>query len=259
MPWIPELFTAPELERVLERDELTVPYFDGLLTGEIDALIGSFAGEPQLHDPLRGRVKGADAFAAYVEQTRAWLAERNVTFEDVERAAEKERGFGEVVLHLDGERGRLELPYAIVADRRSDLRIEELRLYYSGRPLTGRDVHRPPLLQADPGLGTWDAVAGYERALAAGDPEAVVAAFEPDGYARDATGAVHRGAEGLRAFYARRLSGDGVRLEHCASLHDGRLCALEHNVLRSPPQAGLTVYVEGPTGKLAAARIYDDA
>lgn len=41
-------------------------------------------------------------------------------------------------------------------------------------------------------------------------------------------------------------------------------CALEYNVVRwgkteLPPEAGVAVYVRGPSGKPAAARIYDDA
>ena len=45
---------------------------------------------------------------------------------------------------------------------------------------------------------------------------------------------------------------------------DARACALEYNVVAwgrttLPPQAGLAVYVRGDSGKLAAARIYDDA
>jgi hypothetical protein len=55
----------------------------------------------------------------------------------------------------------------------------------------------------------------------------------------------------------------GVALEHCALIDDGRACALEYNVVQwgkteLPPQAGIAVYVRGETGKLAAARIYDD-
>jgi hypothetical protein len=55
--------TAGEVER--ERLE-AVPYYDGLMSGELDALVRSFAGEPVLHDPLRGRIKGARAFESYV-------------------------------------------------------------------------------------------------------------------------------------------------------------------------------------------------
>ena len=61
MPWVPELFSAPALERVKEkqrRNELvSMPYFDGLMAGEPDALVESFAGEPELHDPYAGASK----------------------------------------------------------------------------------------------------------------------------------------------------------------------------------------------------------
>jgi SnoaL-like domain len=181
MPWIPELFSAPVLERLEEkwqRERLdAVPYYDRLMSGERDALIGSFAGEQVLHD------------------------------------------------------------------------------------------HRPPMLQRDPELRASDVVAEYQRALAAGDVDAIVATFEPDACAREPAGGryVHRGLGGLRAFYERLFSNDGgIPLEHCALVDTGRACALEYNVVmwgrtELPPEAGVAVYVRGESGKLAAARIYDDA
>jgi hypothetical protein len=70
VPWLPELFSAPvlaQLQEKRERERLeAVPYYDGLMAGERDALISSFAGEPVLHDPLHGRVTGERAFGAYV-------------------------------------------------------------------------------------------------------------------------------------------------------------------------------------------------
>jgi hypothetical protein len=49
------------VQRVLDerRDKQlpAVPYFDGLITGETDALIASFAGEPELHHPVHGRIR----------------------------------------------------------------------------------------------------------------------------------------------------------------------------------------------------------
>ncbi|MFL5840474.1 MAG: nuclear transport factor 2 family protein [Thermoleophilaceae bacterium] len=150
MPFVPELFSAPVLARLEEKwrlDELVaVPYFDGLMAGEPDALVESFAGEPELHDPARGRVKGARALKAFVTDMNASIARRNVSVEDVEHVVTERRGFEEVVLHLDGETGRVDLPVAIVADREADGRIDELRIYSSSWPLTGRHANRPPLL-----------------------------------------------------------------------------------------------------------------
>jgi hypothetical protein len=58
-------------------------------------------------------------------------------------------------------------------------------------------------------------------------------------------------------------NGGGITLQHCGLIDDGQACALEYNIVgwgktELPPQAGVAVYVRGETGKLAAARIYDD-
>jgi hypothetical protein len=271
MPFVPELFSAPVLAHVEEKQRVeelvAVPYFDGLMAGEPDALVESFAAEPELYDPVRGRVKGTRAFRAFVTEMNAWIARRNVSVEDVEHVITERRGFEEVVLHLDGETGRVDLPVAIVADREADGRLDELRIYFSTWPLTGRHGNRPPLLQPDPELHVSDIVAEYQRALTAGDVDAIVAAFEPDGYAREPTGGryLHRGPDGLRSLYQSLFSNDGgILLEHCALIDDKRACALEYNVVRWGqtellPEAGVAIYVRGQSGKIAALRIYDDA
>jgi SnoaL-like domain len=269
VPWLPELFTAPALQQLLDQRRqdqlLAVPYFDGLLAGELDALIESFTGEPLLYDPMRGRVKGVPAFTAFAGHMRDWLRERNVSVEDVDRVMLRRGGFEEAVLHVDGERGRVALPFATIADRADDGRIDELRIYHSNRPLMGRHSTRSPLLQPDSELGESDGVAEHQRALAAGDVDAIVAAFEPDGYVRGPGDvAVHSGPDGLRDFYGRMFSHDGgVAQEHCNVEGDERTTALEYNVVgwgreQLLPQAGLAVYVRGQSGKLAAVRVYDD-
>jgi SnoaL-like domain len=269
MPWAPELFSAPALARLEEkrREKLvTVRYFDGLMMGELDPLIGSFAGEPELHHPVRGRIRGARAFEAYFDEMQAMFRERIVSVEDVDRVVVRRHGFEETVVHLDGDAEEVGLPIAVVADKESDGRIDELRMYYSSWPLTGRHANRPPVLQPDPELRPSGVVAEYQAALAAGDVDAIVAAFEPNGYVREPAGShyVHEGRDGLRAFYELLFSNDGgIRLEHCAVIDDERACALEYNIVRwgeteLPPEAGVAVYVRGETGKLAAARIYDD-
>jgi hypothetical protein len=232
----------------------------------MDALIGSFAGEPELHHPVRGRIKGVRAFERFVAETTAWFADRRVTVEDVDIVRPPSRGVEEVVLQLDSDDGRIELPVAIAGERDERDRMFEMRIYFSSWALNGSHAVRPPVLQADSDLRVPDVVGEYQRALAAGDVEAAVAAFEPDGSMREPAGPAHahRGTEELRALYASFFSnGGGIALEHCALVDDGRACALEYNVVRwgeteLPPQAGLAVYERGPSGKLAAARVYDD-
>jgi hypothetical protein len=260
MPWAPELFSAPVLEAWRERRRtqrlVDVPFFDGLMSGELDALVGSFAGEPEVHHPVRGRIKGARAFADYVTDSAAWIAERNVEVEEVQRVITEPRGFEEVVLHFDGDAGRISVPLALVADHRSEDRLDEVRLYFSRWALTGRHETRPPLLQHDPDLRAADVVAEHQQALAAGDVDAIVATFGPDGYVREPAGGTHQGRDALRAFYAGRR----FTPEPCALVDDGRSCALEYNVERGGvPQAGVAVFVREPGARLAAARLYDDA
>lgn len=268
--WAPELFSAPALERLQHRWELerldAIPYYAGLMSGEHEALIGSFAGEPVLHDPRRGRVIGIPAFEAYVSELRAWLSERNMSYDPVEHVSDGPRGFEEVVLHLDGAGLRVDVPVAIVAERNAAGRLTELRLYHSTWALTGRHLHRPPLLQRDPTLRTDRVIADHTRALADGDVDAVVATFAADGSAREPAGApyLHRGHGELRAFYAQRLAGGGMTLEPCAIAHDGRTCALEYNVVgwggaEVAPEAGIAVFVKDQHDRLAALRMYDDA
>src|SRR3954467_2147399 len=264
MPWIPELFSAPALERVLpDRRHARVPFFAGMMAGEIDALVGSFAGEPELHHPVRGRVKGRGAFERFAADMGAWLVERNVEGEDVALTIPPRRGVEEVVLHFDGDDGtRMALPVAIATDHPEGPQLEEMRLYFSTWPLTGGHALRPPLLQPDPGVGEADVVGEYQRALAAGDLEGVLATFEPDAHVREPSGGphVHRGADELRALFTRFFSnGGGIPLEHCTATDVGRACVLEYNVVAwgrtpRPPEAGIAVYVRGESGRLAPPR-----
>ncbi len=201
-----------------------------------------------------------------MSDTKSWLAERNVTVETMNTVLAPGRGVEELVLHLDHDDRRIELPLSLVADRNDDARILELRMYFSTWPLTGGHAIRPPVLQPVPGVREADVVGDYQRALAAGDVDGAVAAFEPDGFVREPAGGahVHRGADQLRALYELFFSnGGGIPLEHCTVTDDGRSCAVEYNVVawgrtELPPQAGIAVYVRGDTGKLAVARIYDD-
>src|SRR5919206_5176490 len=156
MPWLPELFTAPVLARIWEDERrrrlALVPFFAGVMTGDTRALVASFAGAPELHHPVRGRVKGVAAFERFVSELRTWLTEHSASAEDVDFVLTPARGVEELILHLEPDNGHIELPVAIASDHDDRGRIVEQRIYFSSSPLTGGHATRPPVLQPDPGL-----------------------------------------------------------------------------------------------------------
>jgi len=225
MPWVPELFSAPALARLEEMQQgkvEIVPYFDGLIAGEVDALVESFVGAPRLQHPLRGTIQGEYEFREFVADSERWLRERHATVEDVHRGVLEARGFEEVVVHFGGPIAPLDLPHAMVADHGPDGRIEEIRIYFSTRPLTGQPTPRAPVLPGDPELRLPPAAANYVA----------------------------------------KAGNRGIELEPCVLVDDGEACALEYNAHRpegeTPIEAGLTVCVADPDGALAASRTYDD-
>src|SRR5918994_1471843 len=274
MPWMPEVFTTRMAAARRVQDEETastndaVPYYEGILADEPDALVRSFAArQPVLDDPRVGYVEGTRELRAFASGTAEWLREREAVVENVALTRTPTRTVEEVVLNLladDG--GRLELPVAVVSERNPDRTLKVIRVYHSTWPLTGEHRVRPPLLPADPNLHVEGIAGDYQRALAEGDLEGIVATFEPDGYAREPSGAsyLHRGIEALRDLYAHMFAnGGGIGLDHCTLTDDGVRCAIEYNGVRWGtteilPQAGVAVYERGGSGLLAAARIYDD-
>jgi hypothetical protein len=273
MPWMPENFSSPiaEARSHMESESANdaIPYYEGIMANQPEALVRSFAGEPVLDDPRVGYVEGARRLRAFVNGTAEWLGERDAVVENVALTPTPTRTVEEVVLHLLSEEGgeRVELPVAIVSDRNPDRTLKAIRVYHSMWPLTGEHAVRPPLLPADPALQLpGGVVSDYQRALAEGDLAGIVATFEPDGYAREPSGGayLHHGSEALREVYAHLFAnGGGILLEHCTLTDDGVRCAIEYNCVRwgedeVPPQAGVAVYERGSSGFLAAARIYDD-
>jgi hypothetical protein len=174
------------------------------------------------------------------------------------------RAVVELLAHVDHNGRELAWPVAVVAESSDDLSVV-FRTYCSQWPVDEQRHLRPPILE--PGRDhPGDVVGRYHDALAAGDTEAVVSTFEPDGYFRGPFGPrnAHAGTAELRSFFTRCFSaGGGIGLQVCAVTDDGVRCALEYTCVRwgshdLPPQAGIGVYERGADGLLAAARVYDD-
>ena len=84
MPWMPEVFTTPLATARSAQDEETtstndaVPYYEGILADEPDALVRSFAArQPVLDDPRVGYVEGTRELRAFATGTAEWLRERD--------------------------------------------------------------------------------------------------------------------------------------------------------------------------------------
>ena len=243
----------------------TEAYLARLIAGDRPAIAATFSDAPAIDDPFAGAVRGADALDRFVAERYAWLAARaaRLTPGPVTRAAG--RTVVEATLHLRHEGHDVNLPIAVVGEDAPGGRVRALRVYHSFWPLEGHHRVRAPLLPRDQNAHADGAVADYQRALAAGDVDAIVAAFEPDGYFREPSGEpwVHRGQAELRKFMTQILGAGGIGIDHATITDDGKICAIEFNAVRfgkraMAPQAGLAIYERGPTGRLHAARIYDD-
>ena len=80
MPWMPEAFAAPIADTRSERDDASandaLPYYEGILANQPEALVRSFAGEPRVNDPRVRHVEGTRELHAFVNGTANWLRER---------------------------------------------------------------------------------------------------------------------------------------------------------------------------------------
>jgi len=268
MPWFPEFASAVELARLQDRaagqSDPVAQYLRALETGDPRILENAWPGDIVIHDPLAGQIRGHRHVREFVRHNRSWLGGLNLRTETVASTASGRRAVVELLAHLPGGGPGLLWPVAVVAESPDD-RSVVFRTYCRPWPITGPHQVRPPILE--PGPGRLDGiVAPYQAALEAGDTDAIVGTFEPEGYYREPGGPrpTHRGRGELRSFFSDSFSaGGGIGLKHCAVTDDGVRCAVEFNCVRwgrndLPPQAGLGVYERGPDGLLAAVRVYDD-
>lgn len=241
-------------------------FLDRLRAGERAALLAGFTGAPSVDDPMAGRVRGQTEFLRFVRARHAWLTLRAARVESLRTTRDDRRTVFEGLLHLHLPRDTtVDLPIAVVGDHAADGRVTSIRIYHSHWPLEGKHRVRAPLLPADTSIRIDGVIAAYQQALATGDVDAILDTFEPDGYFREPSGGVwvHRGRTELRDFMRRLLGTGGIGLDHCTVTDDGTAAAIEFNAVRFgnrhlTPQAGLAVYERGASGKLHAARIYDD-
>jgi limonene-1,2-epoxide hydrolase len=267
MPWFPDFVAAAELARqqtrTAGRADPVARYLKALTEGDSRALETVWPGEVVVYDPRAGEVRGHRQLRRFVRQSQALLAARHASTERVASTCVGGRAVVEVLAHLDHDPNEMLWPLAVVAESPDD-RSVVFRIYCSQWPVDGRRHVRAPIVEPVPAR-PGGVVGRYLAALDAGDTDAVVNTFGPDGYFREPVGpGVHRGAAELRSYFSMCFSaGGGIGLESCTLTDDGVRCAVEYNCVRwggreLPPQAGIAVFERGGAGLLAAARVYDD-
>ncbi|MDH2415948.1 nuclear transport factor 2 family protein [Nocardioides sp. CER19] len=268
MPWFPDFANAAELARRSTRaaghGDPVAQYLAALADGDPGDLATTWPGGVVVHDPRAGDVHGHHHLRRFVKQSRRWLDEHGARIETVASTVAANRAVVELVAHLTEDGHAATWPVAVVAEATDETSVV-FRTYCSQVPVDGRRHVRPPLLA--PGVATPEGAVGrHLAALAAGDVDALVSAFAPGGYVREAIGSpgLHRGPDEIRSFYSAWFGeGGGLGLRCCLVTDDGVRCAVEYTCdswggHRLPPQAGILVYERDPGGRLAAVRAYDD-
>jgi hypothetical protein len=259
------------------RGWLSEVYMPALVSAQAEQLVRRLGDRATVDDPIFGRTTGMPALARYLDEVSAWMNKHRGAFDKVAFVTGSDRDVTEGTLSLTFEGRRVQVPLAVVAERRPEREVE-MRLYYSTKPIKGTRAVRSPLLPQDDEVAVPVQVAAQLDALSRADIAAVLASFEEGATLRDAAGATHvKDGDGgtLRVFYETLCAlsagnggkgggrGTGIEVLKGARADDGRICALEYTVVRVrgknvPPQAGLAVYERGETGLLRAVRIYED-
>jgi hypothetical protein len=270
MPWFPDFVNAAELARKQTRAagqaDPVGQYIAALNEGDTGLLEEAWPDEVVVYDPRAGEVRGHRELRNFVHRSQSLLTERQFRAEAVASTVSAGRSVVEIMGHVTGDgQEQRSWPVAIVAESADDRSIV-FRTYLSLWALDGHRHPRQPILPAGPIAPAGDVVSRYEDALRAGDTEAIVSTFAPDGYVQEPVGPphAHRGTEQLRSFFGRCFSaGGGIGLEPCRVTDDGVRCAVEYNCVRwgrhdLPAQPGIVVFERSGYGLLAAVRIYDD-
>ena len=160
-------------------------YYHHLLNGDLEPLEAFFSGTPLINTPMQGEVRGSEAFARFVGETRQWLKRHDARPEVYAVTRTNRRMVIEFVLYLQLRGDIVDLPVALAADREGD-GASAIRVYHSMWPLTGEHGVRPPLLRPAGHLEEPAIIRQYMEGLGKPDKAAVLALFEDDGYVREA-------------------------------------------------------------------------
>lgn len=233
----------------------------------IESLGARLGAKATVDDPLQGRAAGLEAITEHLKKTADWLVEHSASYERVAFTTGTNRDVTKGTLALTFENKTVDLPIAVVAERRQSREVE-LRIYFATQSFAGARRKRPPLVAPSADLALPAPIGEFVEALAKGEGKAILATFEHDGALRDARGLQHGKRDGalltfLDGLVAGGAFGLGLELQRGGTADDGRTCALEYTLVRArgrdvEPQPGLMMFERGDSGLLNAVRVYGD-
>ena len=244
------------------RGWLSDVYFPAILDGALGPLSIRLGPRATVDDPMFGRTTGLPALDGLLKQVHEWLVKTSAVYTrgHFTTGIDRDVTEGRLALNVDGN--AVDLPVAVVAERRRSREVE-LRVYYATRPVTGKSAPRPALLTHKNDLVLPPLVVDHLDSMKKGRIDQVLACFEADAVVTDPFGIARANVGGgLRAYYEKLLAG-GWDVHRGGAADDGRTCAVEVSLTKSAckdisPQAGLMVYEKGDSGLIRAIRVYDD-
>jgi hypothetical protein len=216
-----------------------------------------------VEDPIAGSLQGSEEVGRFIDRSKAWLEELAGRVDSVALTTSRTRTIAEFTITVTEDGRSAVLPLSLVVE--PALPEIRLRVYCSLFALTGGRIVRPPILASNPELHPAGIPGRYLRALRDGDAAACVACYEDDGCLQGpgGPGFARCGRTTLSLEYPKHLERGGIVLEPCTVTASDERTAVEFNIVRwgdvdLAPQAGLSVYQLGRTGRILSNRVYDD-
>ncbi len=234
-------------------------YFPALLDGALGPLAARLGSRATLDDPRVGRASGLPAIEVQLKKSAEWLSELGATYERGQFTTGIDRDVTEGTLRVKKADENVEVPVAVVAERRRSREVE-LRVYYHANLFAKADHVRAPYAVDNPSVALPSLVIDYLAARKRGDSTGALACFEENGVLRDSAGCAYgRANDTLRAFLEKS---EAREWQACGYADDGRTCALEYTLVRHgaqdvPPAPGLAVFERGDSGLFRAIRVYE--
>jgi hypothetical protein len=240
------------------RGRLSELYFRSVLQGELEPFLARLGDRASVDEPTFGYATGVAAIEARLRERASALRDAGASYAAGQCIVGADRDVTEGLLTVKLGGRTVEVPVAVVAERRASREVE-LRVYYPSPLLGAGESARRPLARNVP-TPLPALVADHVGALRSGNVEAALACFEQAATLREPSGREHHKASGELAAYLSARGRYDARSDGYAD--DGHSCALEYTVVEragvAVPAAApsLAVFERGDSGLFRAVRLY---